>query len=422
MRTPPRAHSRRLLRVGAGFSLCALVLAGCVLGDDDEGGDAPGDAASEDAPSLPSYDPPLAFGDPSIEADVMDYAVEDGIFYGLYTEDSAGFDADTVSARYMANGDLVPGAGGELAGQDVAIRDWTGIVDVVRFVHTGDGLLLVHAYQYVQPDSEDVYIRVRAFDADGGDTAWTEDLEAWEWGFQPRLRLEADGEYLAVAYSDDSGRVASHALEAATGTPVWSSEDVLALGMHGDAVLAHSRSEDGTALSAVAVGSGETLWTLRGEGGLAPTPLGGGLLAVSQYQSEQNGFSTSIVDAESGGVLTAIESAAEPACVSDRESVVACSGPDLGIRAFDAASGALLWERESGSGGGLAAFHGVVYAGGTEEDGASSALDAATGEVLADRLPGVFSEVGPGYAIQDLDEPEDVGEPPALVSVFPATG
>ncbi|WP_199034194.1 hypothetical protein [Glycomyces salinus] len=392
--------------------LCAsLVLVAAVGCTSDEGTLSGGDSASASAdPVEEETIPPLAFSpEPDAAVEAQDYFVDGTVLYSLeygtsyYDENEAIIRAIDFEED-MEVGQAVPE-------HDRPFEDVLDQSDTA-FVKTGDEVVLLHAWE------ESGTVSLRAFGADDGGLHYTGEAES-EIDGQGLSIVQADEQHVLVVM-DGYRRVdyqsyesaMSFLFDTATGDLLWSGADFDAAGVLEGAVGGVAYTEDERQeLRVVDFEDGAVGYSYETDRRLKVDDIGGGLLLMVEGEHFEGVFAddvyhAAVVDLEMTEVLVEADTVATPSCFYDQVAIVGCLNWDSEeISAFTAEEGQILWTADDVGGDRLipdrwlASFGGVFYMDNAEGARPPVAIEAATGEWLAEDLVPGMVEVGPGYAV-----------------------
>ncbi|MCH7232817.1 PDZ domain-containing protein [Glycomyces sp. L485] len=404
-------------------------------------------ASAEEQPAAEDYTPPLSFGGETVRAEVEAYFIDGDRLYTLDASDPTGARADSITSRSIETGEITGTV--FVDGIATALREHG--YQRARLAKVDGKVVLVYARITESEDSQtgetNETMNVTMFDTEDGAIVWESSFALsspieTDSGFDGLgsmdIRSVSDDHVIVTGWNEGFAGLEAWVLGTADGertaldldvAPVVESDGVLA-GWRLD--LSHTRSIVGIELA-----SGEEVWELE----LGPISdivhLGDGLLAAYEYEYEYEsalqeaggGFesvaqSNRIIDAASGEELIAFETESEGtvSCLHDGFGLIGCADEERSyLEVFDTATGDSVWSSryvpvDWEHPDLVSAFSkGVLYVADTYYS-TFAAIDAYTGEYLADGLPGALTEVGPGYGLR-VDESWD--SPPAL-TLYPA--
>lgn len=403
-------HPPSLLRRSGAAAAAATLLAAAACSPDATIEDA---EAAESAEAETEAGPPLEFSPvPVISTPSQQVYAEAGVFYGLDF-----LDGTRLRSFELETGTLIDESVPE---HDASFGSDYGYNGSVVFATVDDQVLLFHAYE------TDGDLRVRAFNADDGSHVHTADQESPfsdESPIQDAEIVDINGEHVLV--TADGGRWsgdASYLFDAATGELLWSKDQFRAVAVQDGAVSGVAypdeyRSADEVEFQVLSIEDDSTIWNQTFDNDPETSNLGDGIVliyepfVVSFGGSDNSNRDAVVLNTADATVLAATVGDGDPACGYDHVAVVACV--DLGeqpLTAYSAEDGTVLWTADDRPAEQilpdkfLAEYEGVLYMGNKSGDRPPVALDAATGEQIADNLPAGLVVVGPGFCVALTDD------------------
>lgn len=436
--------SGRIARILTALPVAAALTIGAGCSSPETGTIDGGDMSDE----AESYRPPLMFDAATVDTDVEAHLVDGDVLYTLDATDPNGAREDSITTWSIGTGEIVNTA---FVGETAADIDEYGN-QVPRFGKVDGRVVLAHARVMGGTDAatgEDAdALYVSLLDAADGSLIWevrfdtAAPVEAESsWAGSAGIAIRAVGRHVIVTAAYEEAGSEAWILDAVDGERVGAGLEVIPMLEH-DGVVAGPRRDmsDAPAVAAYDLESGAELWAAELGGGRSHrvVDLGEGLLAAYEYRFEYESDRhreagehesliqwTRVFNAADGSELLAVEAEVEGpvACLSDGFGLIGCADEERSyLEVFGLATGESVWSSRRApvdwhQPNLLGAFSdGVLYMG-DSYDGRAMAVDGRTGEYLAEDLPAVFTEVGPGYGLALRDEVFQAPE----ITVYPAS-